>query len=679
MKIGVNLTPLRLGRAGGIKQLVFSLLTSLLEQNSDESYIYYINRSLRNIFASYNDRIRVVELPLATKEIGLRGTYGEYDVLYAPITDIGMQTASVPTVNLIVDLQHNAFPDFFSRNEIISRRLSWEWCARASQSVCVISNFVADSVVSDLGIERSRIVLTPPSLPEYFYSTPDPRTEKDFQDKLGKNLPEKFIFYPANTWTHKNHITLLKALDKLRKSGDVVPLVLAGWPSSGHDDIIKLIKSLHLENLTTNIGYVADEWIPFLYKRAHALVFPSLYEGFGIPLLEAMYSGCPIACSNTTSCPEVAGEAAIYFDPTSEDDLASAISEVVNHAQTRSRLIEAGREQAKCFSGEKSASTLLEALYNSTTSYENPTRWTWSADEAKTSLQTHQGDHNLPLVSVIVPSYQQGCFIRSTIDSILEQDYPHIEIIVIDGGSTDETVEILKSFKNKIQWISESDHGQANALNKGLKLAKGSIIGWLNSDDTYLPQAVQKGVYALSKRSGCWLVYGEGLYIDENGVKTGRYPTETYSAKNILRHCIICQPTVFFNRKLYEIGGGADEQYDMALDYEMWLRYSRITHFLYIPDELACSRMYQQNKTSLFRTQSIKEGRRASKAHYGRSSALWCLQFATAHAEQIPLLGRISWLRAPLQLLFFLYAYMRDMVPYHIFILARSFYRTIKL
>lgn len=113
MKIGVNLTPLRLGRAGGIKQLVFSLLTSLLEQNSDESYIYYINRSLRNIFASYNDRIRVVELPLATKEIGLRGTYGEYDVLYAPITDIGMQTASVPTVNLIVDLQHNAFPDFF--------------------------------------------------------------------------------------------------------------------------------------------------------------------------------------------------------------------------------------------------------------------------------------------------------------------------------------------------------------------------------------------------------------------------------------------------------------------------------------------------------------------------------------------------------------------------------------
>ena len=292
--------------------------------------------------------------------------------------------------------------------------------------------------------------------------------------------------------------------------------------------------------------------------------------------------------------------------------------------------------------------------------YQNPYKWNqnYKSEINKTSLLDNSDNH--PLVSIIVPSYNQGKYIKYTIDSILSQDYPSIEVLVIDGGSSDETIEILETYKDQISWISEQDNGQAHALNKGLKMARGDVIGWLNSDDTYLADAVEKAIYALNKQTGCSLVYGEAAYIDESGNKTGRYTTEPYSSKALLHHCIICQPTVFFKRQLLEKAGGANDEYDMALDYEMWLRYSKFTPLLYIPEELACSRMYPQNKTSLYRRKSIKEAMRACKTHYGRTSSSWCAQFAHAHAEHVPLLGRFKISRLPVQAILFSYAVVRN-------------------
>ena len=678
MRIGVNLIPLVPGRVGGVKQHVFGLLDSLQTQDETDSYVYYVNRGLSKILPQGNERIRVVEVPWDSDEIARRGCYGEYDVLYAPLMDLGMKTAAVPAVSLLVDLQHNAYPEFFSEPEIMARRLRWEWSARASQFVCASTEFVAGSIVNDLGIDRSRIVLTPPSLPASFVRSPDREVEGSFTKSLGKRLPDKYIFYPANTWRHKNHIRLLEALHKIRANGEDHSLVLTGWPSEAHAEVNRTIRRLGLKKHIVWVGYVSDDWMPFLYKNARALVFPSLYEGFGIPLLEAMQSDCPIVCSNVTSCPEVAGEAALYFDPTSVDDIASTIQEVTRTPAVRDRLVEAGRARVDDFSSEQAGRNLKNALRSAVAAYENPLRWQWPVPGKGHAVEPKVNEKAQALVSIIVPSFQQGRFIGATLDSILAQGYPSVEVIVIDGGSTDETVEVLKRYGDQIQWVSEPDKGQADALNKGLERAKGAIIGWLNSDDTYLPQAIEKAVHALGKRSGCWLVYGEGVYIDENGNRTGRYLTESFSEENLLKHCVICQPTVFFDRRLFERAGGADEQFDMALDYEMWLRYSKVTHFLYVPDELACSRMYAENKTSLYRLRSIRESMRACRTHYRRTSLLWCQQFARAYAEQIPIFGRHRMLRLPFQALSLAYAYLRNEVPYQAFLLARSMYRALK-
>ncbi len=678
MRIGVNLCPLVPGRAGGVRQHVSGLLDTLRENCDSDQYVYYGNSHLKASLPTKNDRIRFVDVAGKPGEIMRRGLHGEFDVLYAPLMDLGIETAAFPAVSLLVDLQHHTYPEFFSAQELRSRRLLWEWSARASQFVCASTEYVANTIVNGLGIDRSRIVLTPPLLSQAFLCASDPSTENAFFQTWGGRLPSRYLFYPANTWAHKNHLRLLAALSQIRKHGEDLSLVLSGWPSGAEREIHKAIRRLGLKNYVTWLGYLPDEWMPLVYRNAEALVFPSLYEGFGIPLIEAMGSGCPIACSNTTSCPEVAADAALYFDPESVDDIAAKIREVTTSRRLRDDLIEAGRNRAARFASKDPVGDLRQAFQRALEHYEDPLRWSWPGMLGYSRSNGENGHTELPLVSVVVPSFQQGHFIRRTLDSVLGQGYPNIEVLVVDGGSTDGTVEILRSYGDRIRWVSEPDRGQADALNKGLKKARGSIIGWLNSDDIYLPQAIEKAVYALGRRSGCLLIYGEAIYIDEEDNETGHYSTDSYSIKNLLRHCCICQPAVFFSRKLFEIAGGVNESLDMAMDYELWLRYSKVTHFLYVPEELAASRMYSENKTSLRRLDSIRESMRACRDHYGRSSVAWCRQFAHAHVERVSFIRVRRWLRLSAYLSLLAASLVRDQGLYVVRSILRDVRRSMK-
>src|ERR1700693_3648321 len=135
-----------------------------------------------------------------------------------------------------------------------------------------------------------------------------------------------------------------------------------------------------------------------------------------------------------------------------------------------------------------------------------------------------------PLVTIVTPSYNQGQFIRTTIESVLSQDYPHIEYIIMDGGSKDETAAMVKEYGSRLTWISEKDRGQSHAINKGFRMARGSIISWLNSDDLILPGAVRKAVDGFRQNPEAGAVYGEGYLIDREGKTTGRFPcTEPFN------------------------------------------------------------------------------------------------------------------------------------------------------
>jgi glycosyltransferase involved in cell wall biosynthesis len=237
----------------------------------------------------------------------------------------------------------------------------------------------------------------------------------------------------------------------------------------------------------------------------------------------------------------------------------------------------------------------------------------------------------LPLVTVVTPSYNQGRFMRTTIESVLKQDYPRIEYIVVDGGSTDETVSILREYSDRLRWVSEPDHGQAHAINKGWRQASGSILAYLNSDDVYLPGAVAQAVAALADHPEAAAVYGEGYHVDEGGRILERYPTEPFTPDRLQETCFICQPTVFLRRDAVEQAGYLDESLRYCMDYDFWIRLTRAGKILsHTPHYLASTRLHADAKTLDQRGRAHAEILRVTHRHFVRVAP--SLVFGYAHA-----------------------------------------------
>ena len=156
-----------------------------------------------------------------------------------------------------------------------------------------------------------------------------------------------------------------------------------------------------------------------------------------------------------------------------------------------------------------------------------------------------------PLVSIVTPSFNMAKYLPETIESVLSQDYPRIEYIVVDGGSTDGSLEILEGFKDRLSYVSGPDGGPSDAANRGFHQSHGEILAWLNADDSYLPGAVGKAVSYLLAHADTDVVYGEGWWIDESGAMLGRYPTLPFDPKVLERDCFICQPAAFVRASAY--------------------------------------------------------------------------------------------------------------------------------
>ncbi len=234
---------------------------------------------------------------------------------------------------------------------------------------------------------------------------------------------------------------------------------------------------------------------------------------------------------------------------------------------------------------------------------------------------TAQGE--LPLVSIVTPSLNQGRFIRDTIESVLSQDNPGLEYIVMDGGSTDETLDILRSFGSRLTWRSALDLGQADAVNRGFRLARGEILGWLNSDDTYHPGTVKAAVEHLVANPQTAMVYGEPYYIDEKNRVIGIYPTEDFNVDRLAEACIICQPTAFVRRAALEAVGMLDPLLRYCMDYDLWIRLGRRFRIDRIKRFLANSRRYPETKSFSHRDQLFQDIYAVSERSFGHVSPHW--------------------------------------------------------
>jgi glycosyltransferase involved in cell wall biosynthesis len=206
---------------------------------------------------------------------------------------------------------------------------------------------------------------------------------------------------------------------------------------------------------------------------------------------------------------------------------------------------------------------------------------------------------DLPLVTIVTPSYNQAQFIQETIESVLSQGYPNLEYIIMDGASTDGTAEVVKPYLDRLTFISEPDRGQSHAINKGFAMARGEIVAWLNSDDVFLPGAIMHAVEAFLVHPHAAVVYGEGYQIDIAGTVTGRFPhTQRFDLWRLTHMSdFILQQTVFFRKSALEAVGPLREDLHYIMDWDILIRLGKRFEFVYIPEFLGCLREYETAKT----------------------------------------------------------------------------------
>ena len=205
-----------------------------------------------------------------------------------------------------------------------------------------------------------------------------------------------------------------------------------------------------------------------------------------------------------------------------------------------------------------------------------------------------------PLVSVVVPSYQQGRFLEQALRSVLDQGYEPLEVIVVDGGSTDGSVDVIRRHEGRLtSWTSEPDRGQAHALNKGFERARGEVLGWLASDDVLLPGAIARVVDELERRRDALLVYGEALFVDESGAELFPLEPRAFDVETMVRACAnhVVQPGSLFRRRAWELAGPLNEDGHYLFDFEFALAVGRAGPVVPIADRLALYRVHPESKS----------------------------------------------------------------------------------
>jgi glycosyltransferase involved in cell wall biosynthesis len=236
----------------------------------------------------------------------------------------------------------------------------------------------------------------------------------------------------------------------------------------------------------------------------------------------------------------------------------------------------------------------------------------------------------LPKISIVTPSFNQAAFIEEALRSVKREEYPGIEHIVVDGNSTDSTVEVLTRHGSQrgwehLRWFSEPDRGQAHAINKGMHCARGEILAYLCSDDAYAPGALAFAGSFFKEHPAVDCIYGDCWFVDENGQVLRKKKAVPFNAARLQRANCIWQPTVFFRRRAWETVGDFNERLHLAMDYEYWLRMARVARIQAVNRHLAIYRWQQSSKTVTQTGEHLREAYSVARSFGGGGIVSWYL------------------------------------------------------
>jgi glycosyltransferase involved in cell wall biosynthesis len=271
------------------------------------------------------------------------------DLLFCPFTAPIYFEPGVATVCTIYDLQYKTYPEFFTVEDVAHRDRSFINACRQATVLTAISDYSRDSAIAQGNLDPARIQTIYLRMAQRI--APSSENDKEVLGRLNL-VPQRYLIYPANFWKHKNHEMLLTAFGMACHEGLApdIKLVCTGAPGARQDWLMSAVHNMNLADRVHFPGYLPNAELAVLMANCTGVVFPSLYEGFGLPVIEAMAAGVPVACSNTTSLPEVAADAAILFDPRVPTQIVQAMISLVEDTPLRARLVQAGYQRATEFS-----------------------------------------------------------------------------------------------------------------------------------------------------------------------------------------------------------------------------------------------------------------------------------------------------------------------------------------
>jgi glycosyltransferase involved in cell wall biosynthesis len=364
MRIGVSCVNL-VDRIGGLRVYFNGLFDFLLEYDADNQYVFFfMEKNLPFLDKLKSDTWKRYAVAVADPQQIRRHLDGT-DLFFCPVGILEPRPVPIPSVYTLADIQDTFFPQFFSRRSLLARRVHYKGSVRMADRIITISDFSKNALVQRYGTDPRKVARIYLSAEADFFvdatTAPPPPA---------KELPARYVFYPANRWKHKNHGTLLEAIRILTEDyHDDVSLVLTGDDPENGFDVSAEAARLGMDGRVVSLGFVDRAALIALYRNAVCLCYPSLFEGFGIPLVEAMACGCPVVCSNTTSMPEVVGDAALTADPPDAPGFARHIHALITDEALRADLAEKGRLQARLFSAERTAREHLAVFEEAARAY----------------------------------------------------------------------------------------------------------------------------------------------------------------------------------------------------------------------------------------------------------------------------------------------------------------------